>query len=1196
MPIPARLLPFAAAAAFAALPGSVRSQSPGPAAPAAAEAPRYGRDVRPILADRCFRCHGPDAARREAGLQLDERAAALAGGKHGPAIVPGDPAASLLWQRVTSPDPRCAMPPATSGKPPLTEDERAVVERWIRAGAPYEPHWAFVPPARPPVPGAGAGWARNDVDRFVAQALAAHGLQPSAEADRGTLLRRLFLVLTGLPPTPQELAAFVADPAPDAYERMVDRIFAEEPYRSRHAEHFAGPWLDAARYADTSGIHMDAGRQIWPWRDWLLSALRDDQPFDQFVIDQLAGDLKPDATTPSRVATGFLRTHVTTDEGGAIDEEYRVEYACERTNTLGSALLGLTLGCARCHEHKYDPIGHEDYYRLYAFFNTNREPGLYSQSPDNNRALEPFLGVPTPAEATEQARLDGEVAAADADLRTVPPDEQQQRAAFTEALRTQAGLAWPAAGLVAAHSRGGATLTTLPDGSVLASGANPARDTHELIYAAPAADLRLVCLEALPDASLPGGRVGRAPNGNAVLSALRLSVRPRGSEAPFRPVPLVWAFADYEQPDGDYRVVNALDDDARGWAVGAHLRPLQPVRALFLAGEPFGGDGVELRVELAYESIYAEHAFGRVRLRFGTLRDETIHRLPLARGAFYTAGPFPAAEPQTLYEHADAPALATAIREDARFGEVRWRHAPEIREGAPFAGLPQGRNSTYVAQPLFAPSARDGTVSLGSDDGFRLFVDGERRAGREVDRAVAADQDEATVPLAAGRHLLVLQVVNTNGAGGCFLRYAERVDELGGDLPLLLLPDDARDPALTARLDDAWRERFSPTFAARRAHLRELTAARDALAAKVARTMVWDEGEPRPTFVLQRGDYDKPDKNRPVQRGLPRFFTTADAPPVTDRLALARWLVSDRDPLLLRVQCNRLWEFVFGTGLVRTSEDFGHQGEWPSHPELLDWLATELRAQGFHRRAILRLLVTSSTFRQQSRTPEAARAADPQDRLLGWFPRRRLTAEAIRDQALYAAGLLVEHFGGPSVKPYQPAGLWQEVAMIQSNTRVYEQGHGEALWRRSLYTYWKRACPPPSLLVLDAPTREFCTIRRSSTNTPLQALALWNDEQYVEAARALAQRTLAEAGDDAARLREMFARCTGQTLAAPQLAAAATLLDRSRARYAADPAAAKAAVATGEAPRPAGTPDAELAAWSLVASAFLNLDSTLCIE
>ena len=1154
----------------------------------------YGRDVRPILADRCFRCHGPDANTRSAELRLDQREAAIAPREGRPAIVPGDPDGSELLARVQHHDLDERMPPPDSGKSALSPAEIATLRAWIQAGAEYQAHWAFVPPVAPPVP---EGKAAHPIDRFLDRTRGERGLAASGEADRSTLARRLFLTLTGLPPTPEELAAFLADARPDAYEQLVDRLLNDEPYRSRHAEHLAQPWLDAGRYADTSGIHMDAGRQAWAWRDWLLQALRDDQPFDQFVLEQLAGDLLPNATAAQKIATGFLRNHVTTDEGGAIDEEYRIEYAAERTATVGSVFLGLTTGCARCHDHKYDPIRQEDYFRLFSFFNSNEEPGLYSQIADANRALEPFLVIPTEAQQRREQELRQQLAESRRLVDEASPEEAAAFAAFTAPLRARGQGAWTAPAVRSAASRHGAELQVDAQGVVHASGPNPDHDVHEVTLHTTAVDLQWLCLEALPDPALPHGRLGRAPNGNAVLQHVRLQWRSAGGDAPWVTVPFVYALADHEQKNGDFVVSNVFADDRRGWAVGAHEAEPRSATALLRTAVPIGdAAGAELRVTLHYDSVHSQHTFGAVQFRLGRSDAIDLGRLPVATSGLHVAGPFPGTPPQ-LYETAFGPERARSLDPSQRWGKLGWRHDPELQL-AQANPLPDGQNASYVAQELFSPTARTVRMALGSDDGFQLYLNGVLVGERRIDRAAAVDSDEVECVLPAGPSLLVLKVVNTGGQGGFALRHRPAGEELAGDLRLLALPTERADAARERRLAQAYRELHSPHHKQRLQAVAQLEQQLREHEQAIPRAMVMQEAaEPRPTFVLIRGEYDKPDRERPVARELPSMFGKLPADAPRNRLGLARWLVSADNPLLLRVTVNRLWEFVFGTGLVRTSEDFGLQGEWPSHPELLDWLACEFRQRGHSQRAMLRLLVTSSAFRQSARQQTAAAAVDRDNRLLCWFPRRRLSAEAIRDQALYVSGLLVERSGGPSVKPYQPPGLWQEVAMTQSNTREYQQGTGDALWRRSLYTYWKRACPPPSLLLLDAPTREFCTTRRQVTNTPLQALVLWNDEQFLEAARALAQRTLRDLpnGDDDARLRTMFVRCTGHELAAAELTAARELLQQLQTRYRAAPAEAAALLKHGEAPQ-AELPPTELAPFVLLANAFLNLDPCLCID
>jgi uncharacterized protein DUF1553/uncharacterized protein DUF1549/cytochrome c len=1212
----ARAVAFAGFAALALLSfalGARRATGARPPGDGADDAtpPRYDRDVRPLLSDRCFRCHGQDESKRRAKLRLDDPADAFADHEGSLPIVPGDPDASELVDRIGSDDSKHRMPPPSSNKKPFTPDEQKLLRRWIAAGAKYETHWSFVPPRRPPLPDLGASphtsWCRNPIDRFVLATLEQGHVAPGPDADKETLLRRLFEDLTGLPPTPEEIDAFLADARPDAYERAVDRLFSEEPWRTRYAERMASPWLDAARYADTCGIHTDAGRQMWLWRDWVLRAFRDDMPFDRFLIEQLAGDLLPDATEEQRIASGFNRNHITTDEGGAIPAEYLVEYAVDRTATTGSVFLGLTLGCARCHDHKFDPITQADFYGLYAFFDSIEEPGLYSQLPDPNRAFEPALEVPTAGQKQEAERLRTELATTRDELDRSTPADDRLEADWIAGVVASSGITWAESRLLSASAASGATVTPQQDGSLLIGGENPARDDHDFVFATDAARLRVVRLEALEDPSLPQGRIGRAENGNAVLTGVELEAVSQKDPAQRVRVPFAWVRADHEQDNGDFRAVNLLEThDEPGWAVDAHRKPGGRV-ALLLAKEPFGFEGgTELHVRLQYHSQYARHALGRVRLAFGDFAEndeKALDLLPAAESGWYTVGPFPDSR-GTAFEDAFGPEAETTLDLAKNFGggNQAWRFDPDLKDGQLNYNLGSGVNASYVARRLFVPTARKVEVALGSDDGFRLYVNGKEVAARNVDRSLAADQDRATLELAAGVNLVVLKIVNTGGPGGFYWRETPRAGELAGDLFAALLPAAARPPDLAARLHSAWRSSFSPGYRERRDRIAAIEKRLAEIDAAAPRTMVMQElATPRPTFVLTRGQYDKADPNRPVERAIPVALGRLPDGAPKSRLGLAQWLVGPDDPLVARVAVNRWWEMLFGTGIVRTTEDFGMQGEWPSHPELLDWLAVELRENGWDVEHLLRLIVTSSTYRQSSRLRPEVAAHDPDDRLLSWFPRRRLSAEQIRDHALYVSGLLVERLGGPSVKPYQPDGLWSEVAMPASNTRTFVRGKGDELWRRSLYTYWKRACPPPALQTFDAPTREFCTIRRTPTNTPLQALVLWNDEQFVEAARVLAQRTLAErapdggaAPDDAQRLTQMYRRCTGRCPDAAALALLTSRLTEFRRRYEAAPTDAEKLVKVGMAPVSGDVALPELAAWTMIASAMLNLDASVC--
>ncbi|MBI4580567.1 MAG: DUF1553 domain-containing protein, partial [Planctomycetes bacterium] len=783
-------------------------------------------------------------------------------------------------------------------------------------------------------------------------------------------------------------------------------------------------------------------------------------------------------------------------------------------------------------------------------------------------------------------------------LATAAPDESSKRAAFFAEVNKKLGLVWGPTKLTAAESTQGATLKAQPDGSVLASGKNPDQDEHVITLRTDGKDLRVLMLEALADPSLPARRVGRAPNGNAVLSGIEAEAASVAEPTTRKPVKFTWAWADVEQEDGDFRVVNVLTSGPpadRGWAVDAHRREGGRV-ALLLADQPFGFDGgTELRVRLKYESVYAQHALGRVRLSVARVADAGLDLLPAAASGWYFVGPLPVESDREGYSTAFGPEKDTALdlTRNFGFGNQYWRFNADYRDERANK-LPDGSNVTYVGRRVWSPTVRKVDVLLGSDDGFILFVNGKQAASVRASRAVQPDQDKATIELKAGLNVVVMKIINIAGPGGFYYRAAARPGELTGQLAAAAVPETTRSEDLKQRLDQAWMTAYSPGYLARRAKLVELEKRMAEVEASQPRTMVMKElPKPRETFVLTRGQYDRPDKSRPVTRGLPAVLGKLPAGAPQDRLGLAQWLVSPENPLVARVAVNRYWEMLFGTGIVRTSEDFGLQGEWPSHPELLDWLAVEFRESGWDVQHMLRLIMTSSTYRQDSRVRPELREGDPENRRLAYFPRRRLAAEFVRDEALYVSGLLVEQLGGASVKPYQPDGLWREVAMVQSNTRIFKRGDGPDLWRRSLYTYWKRACPPPSLMTFDAPTREACTIRRSQTNTPLQALVLWNDEQYVEAARVLAERIMREASDDDARLVSLFRRCLGRVPDEFELRRVGETLEAFRERYRRSPEDAAKLVAAGEAPPAENVSKSELAAWTMIANSVLNLSETI---
>jgi hypothetical protein len=1167
---------------------------------------RFSRDIRPLLSGHCFLCHGPDPSSRQADFRLDLREEAVRDRDGITAIVPGNLEESELWYRISTKDGSERMPPPESHNAALNKGEQALVGRWIEQGAPYEKHWAFEVPVRPEVPEVSSGEA-HPIDAFLGAKLLEVGLARRPDVAPELALRRLFLDLTGLPPTLEEVTEFQSrlesGPFAEVWSEQVRRIFAEEPYKSRYAERMTSPWLDQSRYADTIGIHTDNGRQIWPWRDWVLQAYRDNMPFDQFLTEQLAGDLLPDATVQQNVATGFLRNHVITDEGGAIPEEYLVEYAVDRVDTTSQVFLGLTVGCARCHDHKFDPIKQKEYYSLFAFFASNDEPGLYSQQPDSNRAFEPALEVPSGEQVVQRERLAQEVTAKEAALASPSSEEQKALALFQKSLPGELGLAWQAAPVAQATSQGGATLTVTETNAVLASGENPDIDTHRLELLTEGLGLRMIQLDVLGHESFTNGAPGRAGNGNAVLTAIRGRVTSVLNPELSHELQWSWVWTDFAQDNEDYSLLRALEHGPnKGWAIGGHNDPAEHV-ALLLTDDAFGYEGgSRVQLELQYNSPYADHSFGHVRVGLAALPDAGVERLPVTQGRWYQAGPFTLPSAEGAYAQQFGPESVVELDLEQSFGAgtpIRWIYRSTFEDGK-VHNLAAGTNVHFVAREIYSPSERVLNVSIGSDDGFAIYVNGQEVAAREVPRGCAPDQDQIALPLRPGRNSLVFKIINTGGGAGFYYKAKVGADRLAPELlpGVLNLSAHADGGASFQKsIAHAWRLAESAEYRSGVAVLDGLRGAQNELEQAIPRTMVMRNRDmPREVFVLDRGEYDKADAERPVTPGVPAAFGSlvpevAGAP--ASRLDLARWMVSRENPLVARVAVNRLWQLIFGTGLVSTSGDLGYQGSWPSHEHLLDWLAVEFMDSGWDVQHMLALMVTSATYRARSDAHESAQKIDPGNRWLSHFPRRRLDGERIRDLALHASGLLYESFGGAPVKPYQPQGLWTEVAMLASNTRNFEQAQGADLYRRSVYTYWKRACPPPSMMIFDAPTRESCVVQRSSTNTPLQALALWNDEQFLEAARVLAQRTLQEDFTDSERLQRMFLRCTGRLPDGEEAALLSGALDNALIRYGQAPEAAAGWLRAGVAPRPMNMEASRLAAWTMLANAMLNLHSTL---
>ncbi|MEZ6062518.1 MAG: DUF1553 domain-containing protein [Planctomycetaceae bacterium] len=876
--------------------------------------------------------------------------------------------------------------------------------------------------------------------------LESEGLQHSPEADRVTLLRRVTFDLTGLPPTISEVDAFLADASPEAYERVVDRLLRSQ----RYGEHMGRYWLDAARYGDTHGLHLDNFREMWLYRDWVIKAFNDNMPFDQFTIEQLAGDLLPNPTVDQQIATGFNRCNVTTSEGGAIDEEYHVHYTVDRTATMSTVWMGVSMGCVVCHEHKFDPYAMKDFYQLYAFFNSLDGPVMDGNSKDPA----PVLKVPNPQQKAELAELQQRIAEL-TEITTAPnPAVDDAQAAWELTIRNSAAEEpqWTVLSPDTFSSTGGATLTRLEDESVLASGENAAKDVYEFVARVDTTGLTAVRLEGLMHPSLSAEGAGRSSNSNVVLSEFEVEVASAAEPGEWEKVVLKQAWADHEQGDGDFKIANAIDGNPdTGWAIAGHQKK-EDRTAIFVAESPFGHDGGSLlKIRLRHESVYAQHQFGRVRL-----------------------------------------AVTDA------------KQIPQI-----------------------------GSVSVPA----------------EIVKLIEINSDERT---------------------------AEQQQTLR---------DHYRSKVST---DETLRKAFVDREAARKRH--------SELDASLPTTLVWkDAAEPKPAYVLVRGAYDKP--GEPVQRNTP-----AALPPLTQaaegetptRLHLAEWLVSDNHPLTSRVTVNRFWQQYFGTGIVETAEDFGSQGSPPSHPELLDWLAVDFRENGWNVKRLQKQIVMSSTYRQVSKLPSGGTPVDRANRLFTRGPRFRLDAEMIRDNALFLSGLLIDQVGGPSVKPYQPPGIWEAVGYTDSNTAKFQRDAGEALHRRSLYTFWKRTAPPPTMATFDAPSRETCSVRRSRTNTPLAALALMNDEQFIEASRRLAERIMKEGGtSDEDRAEFAFRLVTSRHPGDAERAVLMKVFAASLARYTADEAAAAELLNVGESPCDTSLNASQLAAWTMVANMLLNLDETI---
>jgi len=1004
------------------------------------EVVEFNRDIRPILSDNCFYCHGPDKNKRQADLRLDTEAGLLGtAGDAGP-VLPGKPDDSPLLQRILTSDPETHMPPPATGKV-LTADQIQLLRRWIQQGGRYEGHWAFLP-----LQAAAAGGTDHSptavaakIDDYIDAGLQSAGLPGVQQADRVTLIRRLSFDLLGLPPTPAETAAFVADQSPDAVRKLVDRLLESQHF----GERMAVWWLDLVRYADSVGYHGDQEVSVSPFRQYVIQSFNANKPFDQFTVEQLAGDLLPGATLEQKIASGYNRLGMMSAEGGVQDREYLAKYIAERVRNASGTWLGITLGCAECHDHKFDPFTTKDFYRFEAFFADIRERGLYSgANSDGNWG--PFVKVPT---AEQSAQLDA-LSVRIAQLKQVLDTPTPELAAAQQAWE-QGQHPWTPLTPDSMQALSGTQLKTRADGAILATGPNPATETYTLQFSGLPTGVTALRIEVLPDDSLPQKGPGRASNGNFVLSELTAKVRTAAGE---QSVALQNATATYEQtgaaggnPYGRWAVAAAIDADAKGrtwgWAVMEQVGKSQT--AVF----------------------------------------ETAADLTLPEGAVL---------------------------------------------------------SLVLDQNLDNPGHNIGC--------FRVFASTAQRPLKASEAIPAEIALIVAIPA------------------------AERSEQQLRDLA-------------------AWYRLRAPELQAVREQLLAAEKERAGIEAALPSTLITESVAPRMVRILPRGNW-MDESGEVVTPALPAVFAKE---PAADqrltRLDLARWIVAADNPLTARTTVNRLWKVLFGAGLSRRLDDLGAQGEWPSHPQLLDFLAAEFQAGGWNLKQLIRSIVLTKAYQRSSRAESGLRDMDPGNRWLARQGRFRLDAEFVRDNALEISGLLVKSVGGRSVRPYQPAGYW---AYLNFPTREWQNGAGAELYRRGLYTHWQRQYLHPSLLAFDAPSREECTADRNRSNTPLQSLVLLNDPTYVEAARAFAERILRNGGStDAERIGFAFRHAVSRDAAGDEAEVLLQLLQKHLADYARDPAAVDAVLKTGALSVAGDADRTQLAAWTSVARVILNLHEVM---
>ncbi len=1125
----------------------------------------FNRDVRRILSENCFKCHGPDAKAKKSGkkvLRLDQSESAraeLGEGRH--AIVPGHPEQSELIRRITTEDPDDKMPPTNSGKV-LTAQEITLLTQWIKQGAEYSRHWSYVKPQRSRLPKVHeAAWPKNPIDYFVVARLERERLAHAPEADRATLIRRVTLDLTGLPPTLTEVDRFLNDRQARAYERLVDRIFKKSAY----GEHWARLWLDQARYADSSGYADDPARTIWAYRDWVIRTLNANMPFDRFTVEQLAGDLLEDPTDEQLVATAFHRNTMTNNEGGTNDEEYRNVAVVDRVNTTMAVWMGTTMACAQCHNHKYDPISQEEYFRMFAILNNTADADRGDESP--------VLTLYTPEQKQQRKQWEMEIARLETVLRTPTPQLEQAQAAWEKNYADD--LTWNVLQPSVMESKAGATFRRAEDGKIQIDRSGKT-DTYTLkIPVTASQNITALRLEVFPDDKSLSRGVGHA-DGNFVLSRVKATLEP--SEAK----PLVGRHVRVEIP-GKQKILSLAEVQVFS-----------------------GSSNVALHGEARQSSTASD---GPAKLAIDGNTD----------------GDYDKAKSTTHTETSTDPwwevDLGAATPIDRVVLWNRTDSSPERLSGFRIQVLDEKKQSVWEQKVSKAPNPYtefrlDGSKEVLFATAAADFSQKDFSATNLLNKKISRAQGWGVAPKVSEPHALTLTPKKPviAGANSNLVITLEQLSKYEYATIAQLRLSVSSDPRasdfgrMPAGILATLRTESSKRTEAQRKDLLnyylslapDLQPTRDELAGvkkqladskpyttvPVLHELAGDKR--RRTQVQRRGNFL--DLGKEVTPGLPVVFLESLGSDKVDRLALARWLVNTNNPLTARVMVNRLWESLFGIGLVRTSEEFGAQGEAPSHPELLDWLAVEFMESGWDVQHLLRLMVTSAAYRQSSRVTQELAAQDPDNRLLARGPRFRLSAEMVRDQALAISGLLSSRMYGPPVKPPQPKmGL---TAAFGSATD-WESSTGEDRYRRALYTTWRRSNPYPSMATFDAPNREVCLVRRERSNTPLQALVTLNDPVYVEAAQALARRMVQAGASPDEKLSHGFRLCASRQPNEEEVSGLKRLYEKALERFRNDPAKAKQAATQPLGDLPKGLESTEVAAWTVVSSVLLNLDEVL---